>query len=177
MNKKHSLLLVTAAAAGTVIYNIWKPIKSNLPVIEDFNLAAFLGEWHEVAVINKNRNHKVKNTTYIFRANTDKSISRIEISDFITKGKTKISGKKLKFSGKPTVGALRITKFGPLTEGFNIMHIDEHYQYALIFGDNLDYMSIMSRTDDIPDDMKLKYLEYIQNAGYAIEEVVWTRKS
>jgi len=177
MNRKHSLLLVTAAAAGSVIYNIWKPIKSNLPVIEDFNLAAFLGEWHEIAVISKNRNDKIKKTTFIFRTNTDKTISRIEISDFTTKGKTKISGKKLKFRSKPTIGAFRITKFGPLTEGYNIMHIDEHYQYALLFGDNLDYMSILSRTDDIPDDMKLKYLEYIQNAGYAIEDVIWTNKT
>jgi len=52
--------------------------------------------------------------------------------------------------------------------------VEENYQQALVFGQNLDYMWILSRTKDIPPAVKEKYLDYARRSGYAVDKLVWT---
>lgn len=174
MNKKDSLLLVTAAAAGSVIYNIWKPIKSKLPVIENLSINQFLGHWYEIARFDFYWEKNLKNVTASYNLQKDGKIKVINQGQHIQSGKIKTSVGKAKYAGKPNMGTLKVSFFGPFYAGYNIMHVDEHYQYALIFGDNLNYMWILSRTKKIPHAIKEKYLEYALKAGYPIENLVWT---
>src|SRR5690606_9961166 len=74
MDKKKSLLALTAVAAGAVIYNIWKPIKSNLPVIRDFDIDRYLGKWYEIARIDFYWEKGLKNVTAEYSKNEDGSI-------------------------------------------------------------------------------------------------------
>lgn len=174
MDKKKSLLLLTAAAAGTVIYNIWKPVKSTLPVIKDFELEKYLGEWYEIARLDFFWEKGLKNVKANYSLNEDASIKVINSGVKIKDNKLKQSVGKAKFLGEPNEGALKVSFFGPFYSGYNIMHIGGNYEYALVFGENLDYMWILSRTKTITPELQAKYLEYARTAGYAVEELVWT---
>ncbi|MBD1428422.1 MULTISPECIES: lipocalin family protein [Sphingobacterium] len=174
MDKKKSLLLLTAAAAGTVIYNIWKPVKSTLPVIKDFELEKYLGEWYEIARLDFFWEKGLKNVKANYSLNEDGSIKVINSGVKIKDNKLKQSVGKAKFLGEPNEGALKVSFFGPFYSGYNIMHIGGNYEYALVFGENLDYMWILSRTKTITPELQAKYLEYARTAGYAVEELVWT---
>ena len=174
MDKKKSLLLLTAAAAGSVIYNIWKPVKSDLPVITNFELNKYLGEWYEIARLDFFWEKGLKNVTANYSLNEDGSIKVINSGVKIKDNKSKQSIGKAKFQGLPNEGALKVSFFGPFYSGYNIMHIDGDYEHALIFGENLDYMWILSRTKTISAELQTKYLNYAKSAGYAIEDLVWT---
>lgn len=174
MDKKKSLLLLTAAAAGTVIYNIWKPVKSTLPVIKDFELEKYLGEWYEIARLDFFWEKGLKNVKANYSLNEDGSIKVINSGVKFKDNKLKQSVGKAKFLGESNEGALKVSFFGPFYSGYNIMHIGGNYEYALVFGENLDYMWILSRTKMITPELQAKYLEYARTAGYAVEELVWT---
>ncbi len=175
MNKKKSLFLLTAAAAGSIIYNIWKPIKSKLPVIQDFDLERYLGKWYEIARIDFYWEKGLKNVSAEYTKNEDGSIRVNNQGIRIKDNKPKQSIGKAKPASKVVhEGALKVSFFGPFYAGYNIMHIDENYQNALIFGDNLDYMWILSRQKNIPDHIKQLYLDYAEKAGYQIEKLTWT---
>ena len=174
MDKKKSLFLLTAAAAGTVIYNIWKPVKSNLPVIKDFELEKYLGEWFEIARLDFFWEKGLKNVTANYSLNEDGSIKVINSGVKIKDNKLKQSIGKAKFQGQPNEGALKVSFFGPFYSGYNIMHIGGDYEYALIFGENLDYLWILSRTKTLPAELQAKYLEYARSAGYDVDALVWT---
>lgn len=174
MDKKKSLLALTAVAAGTLIYNIWKPVKSKLPVITDFELERYLGKWYEVARIDFYWEKGLKNVTAEYSKNTDGSINVDNRGIKIKNNKAKQSIGKAKFADAPHIGSLRVSFFGPIYSGYHIMHIDEDYQYALVFGDNLDYLWILSRTKTIPDSIKSKYLDYAVKSGYNAEKITWT---
>lgn len=175
MNKKQSLLLLTAAAAGSVIYNIWKPVKSKLPVVTDLILSKYLGDWYEIARLDFYWEKNLKNVSASYSLKKDGNIKVVNQGQHIHSGKIKTSIGKAKPVGEPTKGALKVSFFGPFYSGYNIMHIDENYQYALIFGDSLDYIWILSRTTTIPEAIKAKYLAYAQSAGYSINNLIWTK--
>lgn len=174
MDKKKSLLALTAVAAGAVIYNIWKPVKSNLPVIQDFDIDRFLGKWYEVARMDFYWEKGLKNVTAEYTQNEDGSIRVDNQGAKIKNNKPKQSIGKAKFAGEKNAGALKVSFFGPMYSGYNIMHVDEDYQYALIFGDNLDYIWILSRTKTIPYNIKKMYLDYAERSGYDIHQITWT---
>lgn len=174
MDKKKSLLLLTAAAAGTVIYNIWKPVKSDLPVITDFELNKYLGTWFEIARIDFFWEKGLKNVKANYSLNEDGTIKVENTGVRIKDNKLKQSIGKAKPQANLNEGALKVSFFGPFYAGYNIMHISDDYAYALVFGDNLDYLWILSRTKEIPEDIKSMYLNYAQEAGYDISKFTWT---
>jgi len=174
MDKKKSLLLLTAVAAGSVIYNIWKPVKSDLPVIQDFDLEKYLGKWYEIARMDFFWEKGLKNVTAEYTKNEDGTIRVNNQGVKIKNNKPTQSLGKAKMASEPNEGALHVSFFGPFYSGYNIMHLDADYQHALVFGQNLDYMWILSRQKSIPEDVKTMYLDYAQKSGYRIQDLVWT---
>ena len=51
------------------------------------------------------------------------------------------------------------------------------YQYALVVGDDLDNMWILSREKTIPEDIKQRFLTKARSLGYKTEELVWTKQN
>jgi apolipoprotein D and lipocalin family protein len=72
-----------------------------------------------------------------------------------------------------SIAMLKVSFFGPFYGGYNVLAIDEGYNYALIAGGNLDYLWILSRETAIPEDIKVKYLELAQSVGYDTSKLLW----
>jgi len=90
------------------------------------------------------------------------------------KEKNKQSLGKAIFVRNEDEGALKVSFFGPFYSGYNVVMLDEEYQYALVFGQNLDYMWLLSREKTMPEAVKQQYLDYAEKCGYAIDKLVWT---
>lgn len=176
MDKKKSLLILAATAVVTFAYNALKPVKSKVKVVEPFDLDRYLGKWHEIARLDFKWEKGLSQVTATYSKNEDGSIAVNNQGFHDQKDKWKQSIGKAKFIDSPKKAALKVSFFGPFYSGYHVVKIDPNYQYALIFGDNLDYMWILSREETIPEDIKLAYLEYARKSGYAIENLVWTKQ-
>ena len=174
MDKKKSLLLLTAVAAGTTLYNLLKPIRSNVPVVQEFDLDRYLGDWFEIARMDFFWEKNLKNVSANYSLNEDGSVGVLNQGFDTVKQKNKSRQAKASFVRKKDEGALKVSFFGPFYSGYNVVKIDENYKYALVFGENLDYMWILSRVRSIPDSVKEIYLNYAEECGYNIENLVWT---
>ena len=80
---------------------------------------------------------------------------------------------KAKFRDGKQIGKLKVSFFGPFYAGYNVIALDENYQYALVIGKNLNYLWILSRTKDIPDNIKTNFLALASEIGYDISNLVW----
>ena len=92
-------------------------------------------------------------------------------------GKTKWneSEGKAYFTGEPTTAALKVSFFGPFYGGYNVIKLDDKYQYALVSGPNRDYLWILSRTPTIPDAVKQDYLNTARELGFRVDQLVWVK--
>ncbi len=80
---------------------------------------------------------------------------------------------KAKFVGEENVAMLKVSFFGPFYGGYNVIALDENYQYALIVGKNLNYLWILARGTTIPDDVRERYLQIAQEIGYDTSALIW----
>ncbi len=176
MDKKKTLLLVAAVAAGTALYNLFKPIKSTVSVVQKFDKERYLGKWFEIARLDFHWEKNLKNVTAHYSLNKDGSIKVNNQGVNTVTGKNKQSIGKALFIGSEDEGALKVSFFGPFYSGYNVVKIDEDYKYALVFGENLDYMWILSREKSIPETIKNDYLGYAVQCGYATDNLVWTQQ-
>lgn len=174
MDKKKSLLLVSAVAIGTVVYNLVKPVRSTVKVVEDFDVERFLGKWFEIARLDFYWEKNLKNVSAVYTLLPNLDIRVENKGEDIKTGKRKKKIGKAKLTGKSTEGALKVSFFGPFYSGYNIKEIDDDYKFALIYGDNLDYLWILSRSKTVPDQIKERFLTTARESGYAIEKLVWT---
>lgn len=149
------------------------PKKAN--PITNFQVNRYLGTWYEIArfdfrfekdldntiaqySLEKNGNVKVLNSGYNYKTKEWKSANGIA-----------------KFRGDKNIAALKVSFFGPFYAGYNVLAIDDHYQYALIAGKNLDYLWILSRKKSIPDNVKGNFLKIARDIGYDISRLIWVK--
>ncbi len=71
-----------------------------------------------------------------------------------------------KFVGESDVAMLKVSFFRPFYAGDNVMAIDKDYKYALVCGDKLSYLWILSRETTIPEDIRQNYLSIAKKLGF-----------
>src|SRR5690606_38532107 len=128
MDKKKSLLLLTAVAVGTTLYNLLKPVKSNVPVVQDFNKEKYLGTWYEIARMDFRWEKNLKNVLATYALNDDGTIRVNNQGYDMVKEKYKQSIGKARFLRGEHEGALEVSFFGPFYSGYNVVDVDENYQ-------------------------------------------------
>lgn len=175
--KTFQKVIVGGTAAGIIAALIWKKFgiqkpKQAQPVM-DFDIEKYLGKWYEIARLDFRHERNLNNTTATYSMNEDGSIHVLN-EGYNTKDRawTHSEGRAI-FRGDETVGALSVSFFGPFYTGYNIICIDEDYQYALIAGKSLDYLWLLSRTKDIPEEVKNRFLIQAEFIGYDTDELLW----
>ena len=73
---------------------------------------------------------------------------------------------KAKFVGSSDTAMLKVSFFGPFYGGYNVIALDKDYKYALVAGDNVDYLWILSRETTIPEEIKTEYLKSEYGEGF-----------
>ncbi|STS79847.1 outer membrane lipoprotein blc [Klebsiella pneumoniae] len=115
--------------------------------------------------------------TATYGARSDGGISVVNRGYDPVKKRWNESDGKAYFTGAPTTAALKVSFFGPFYGGYNVIRLDDDYQYALVSGPNRDYLWILSRTPTIPAAVKQDYLNTARELGFDVDRLVWIRQT
>lgn len=159
---------------------LWGCSASSIPkgakAVENFDKSKYLGTWYEVARLDFYFERNLINTTANYSLNEDGSIKVVNRGYEPYKKIWKESEGKAKFVGKENVGMLKVSFFGPFYGGYNVVALDSNYQYALVAGEKLSYLWILSRKKTIPDHIKKEYLQIAEKIGYKTSDLIWLDK-
>lgn len=164
---------VIGAAVAFVTLSGCRSIPKGAKPVTNFKKESYLGKWYEIARLDFKHEKNLNNVTANYSLNDDNTIRVLNQGFNYKKNKQEQATGKAKFRGAESVGALKVSFFGPFYSGYNVIAIDDQYQYALVFGKSLKYMWILSRTTNIPDDIKNEYLSIAKSIGYKTENLVW----
>ncbi|WP_285009283.1 lipocalin family protein [Pedobacter faecalis] len=173
---KNALYLTLALGACAALYSACKvSIPKGAKAVKPFNAKAYLGKWYEIARLDFKYEKNLDNVTATY-SEKDGGAIKVDNRGYDTvKNKWKESIGKAKPVGDPQEGRLKVSFFGPFYSGYNVIDIDSEYRYALVVGNNLNYLWILSRTPSIPESVKNNYLKQARDLGYRTEDLVWTR--
>lgn len=176
MMKKGKAIIAVAAAAGAtgIAYALWP--KKKIPasaIVEPFNKDRYLGKWNEVARLPNLIEKDLRDLTEEYVDNEDGTIKVITRAFNPVKNKAVEATGTIKFKGLETRGQLEVAYFLPIYLDYNILDIDENYQYALVSGSGLGYLWLLSRESSMPEEMKQRFLQKSSTLGFDISKLEW----
>lgn len=144
--------------------------------VNNFEVNRYLGVWYEIARFDFRFEKDLDNTTAQYSLDENGNVKVLN-RGYNYKTKEWKSAKGIaKFRGDKNIAALKVSFFGPFYAGYNILAIDNNYQYALVAGKNLDYLWILSRGKSIPDNVKANYLKIARAIGYDTSRLIWVKQ-
>ena len=148
--------------------------KNSKPV-QNFDINKYLGTWYEIARFDFRFEKDLDNVMAQYSLNDKMNVNVINSGYNFKKDKW-VSAKGLaKFRGDKNTATLKVSFFGPFYAGYNVIALDENYKYALVAGNNLKYLWILSREKSIPENIKEKYLKLAQEIGFDTSNLIWVK--
>ncbi len=141
--------------------------------VSPFETSQYLGKWYEIARMDFKHERGLNNTTANYSLRDDGKLKVLNKGYEYKDQEWKESEGKAVFRGDNNVAALKVSFFGPFYSGYNVIDIDPEYTYALVVGRNTKYMWILSRTKNIPDDIKERFLNTTKKLGYNNDALIW----
>lgn len=154
--------------------------KSTIPekatAVSPFDVHQYLGTWYEIARIDFFFEKNLNNTTATYSLK-DNGLIKVDNQGYdYTNDKWKQSIGKAKFVASENVAKLQVSFFGPFYSGYNVIALDKDYTYALVAGESLDFLWILSREKTIPEEIKSKYLKLAKEIGYDTSRLIWVEQ-
>lgn len=143
--------------------------------VSPFNKQKYLGKWYEIARLDFKFEKDMNNTTAEYSLNSNGTIKVYNRGYNVKKKKWKQAIGKAKFAGNENTAMLKVSFFGPFYSGYNVIALDDAYQYALVAGASLKYLWILSRKPSIPAEIKDKYLKLAESIGYKTGDLLWVQ--
>jgi apolipoprotein D and lipocalin family protein len=176
MKRKERTLIAIAAGLGVagLIYAVWP--KNKIPktaIVDPFDKIKYLGLWNEIARMPNAIEKHLKDLTEEYSLNDDGTIKVTTRAHHTEKNKVVEAEGTAKFTGPATRGALKVAYFVPVYLDYNVLDVDEDYQYAMVSGSGLDYLWILSRDIDVPADITTRFLTKATSLGFDTGKLEW----
>lgn len=172
-----ALLILNLIIASVMMFSFFScsTIPEGVVAVKPFFREKYLGNWFEIARKDFKYERGLNNTTAEYTLNKDGTI-RVRNQGYNVKEMkwTQAIG-KAKFAGGESEARLKVSFFGPFYSGYNVIAIDDEYRYALVAGESLKYLWILSREVTIPAEIKEKYLKIAEKAGYNTADLIWVK--
>lgn len=169
------LLGAVSLAGGYVLWQANSPkVPAGITPVQPFDLARYLGRWFELGRVENRFERGLVKTTAEYTMNADGSV-RVVNRGFnqLKRRNTHVTG-KAKPIGAPDVAALKVSFFGPFYGGYNVVALDENYQWAIVAGSSLKYFWVLSRQPVLSAELKQRAIAVAQDIGIQPDEIYWT---
>ena len=145
--------------------------------VKEFNLQRYLGKWYEIARYDHRFERGMSGVTATYKLSPDGSISVLNAGyKRDTHGRSKfrraVGRAKIPDTARP--GRLKVSFFLWFYSDYYILELDrEGYNYALIGSSSDKYLWILSRTPQLPEDVKRLLLTAALRRGYDTNRLLW----
>lgn len=169
---------VSLGILGLVIFNSCTvKIPEGAVAVNNFEKEKYLGKWYEIARLDFKWEKDLEQVTAEYSLKDNGHIKVDNKGYNYVKKEWKQNIGEARFVNDENTGRLKVSFFKPFWGGYNVIELAGDYKYALVVGNDLDYMWILSREKTIPEDIKQRFLSKAKSLGYNTENLVWTKQN
>ncbi|QCX52545.1 lipocalin family protein [Elizabethkingia sp. JS20170427COW] len=175
MKKSEKILLSAALSAATVYYLKKRQVRlpKGVKPVKNFEILKFIGTWNVIAKLNPQPELPLSHISFDFSPN-ERGGLKVKSKGFDEVSETWTSSiGEMQFVGKFDKARFKMSFYKPLWFGFNVISIDEDYRYALVAGNSLKYLWILSKEASVPQEVRDEFLLKATRLGYNTAELVW----
>ncbi len=153
-------------------------IPKNVEPVGDFDVDRYLGTWYEIARLDHRFERGLRNVTAEYSLRSDGGLVVRNRGYAENKGEWKESVGKAYFAKDTDKGHLKVSFFGPFYGSYVVFELDkENYQYAFISGNNTNYLWLLSRTPEVPEELIERFKSMASELGFATDELIFVDQS
>ncbi|PKF74935.1 lipocalin family protein [Chryseobacterium sp. PMSZPI] len=171
--------IIVPVSLGALAYLAFHSYSVGIPrgavAVKDFDIKKYLGRWYEIARFDYKFEKNMDNVTAEYLEKSDGTIRVVNKGYNYLKKVWEESIGEAKFVKNITEARLKVSFFKPFWAGYNVIDIDEEYQYALVTGSSLKYLWILSRTTTIPESIRQRFIEKAKRIGYNTNDLIWVK--
>lgn len=145
--------------------------------VSPFDLSRYTGKWYEIARLDHSFERGLSDVSARYRPLSDGSVEVINRGFDGKRGDWREAVGRARFTGEATVGALKVSFFGPFYGGYNIIALDPDYRWAMVVGPNRDYLWILARDKQLAPEVRASLLEKAKTLGLATEKLIWVAQT
>lgn len=147
-------------------------IPKGLQPITDFDSERYLGTWYEIARLDHKFERGMSHVKATYSKRDKGGITVVNKGYIKADNEWKSVEGKAFLNGKPNEGRLKVSFFGPFYGGYNIVILDENYNYSLVAGPNRDSLWILSRTKEMDKETYNSLVQQAKIWGFATDELI-----
>lgn len=145
----------------------------NVTPVDNFKLDRYLGKWYEIARLDHSFERGLSRVTAEYSLRDDGGVKVLNRGYNDEKKEWKEAEGKAYFVERPDQGYLKVSFFGPFYGSYIIMELDkENYQYSLVCGPDKSYLWILSRTPELPQQIKSMLIEKASKLGFDTAKLI-----
>ncbi|MGP4845916.1 lipocalin family protein [Marinobacter sp. 1Y8] len=177
MNPVKRLWLVCVVGAS-VWLTACTGLPENVTPVNNFDAERYLGTWYEVARLPHSFEEGLSQVKAEYTLKDDGNIRVVNTGYSAESGEWERAEGVAKFVESPDVGHLKVSFWGPFYASYVVVLLDhDNYQYSLVTGPDKDYLWLLSREKQLPDEVKDEMLKVAGEAGYPLDELIWVDQS
>ena len=142
--------------------------KNEIPPVNNFNLARYMGQWYEIARLPHSFEDGVTDAQAIYTLQDD---GTVVIENYGIKNKIPTFAHAIARSAVPgsDLGLLEVSFFYPFYTMYKIIYLNKDYTLAIVTGNSMDYLWILARKPTISRQELASCLAMIEKWGYAVK--------
>lgn len=142
--------------------------------VEDFDAERYLGQWYEIARLDHSFERGLEQVTATYSRRDDGGIHVVNRGFDPGSGEWKEAEGKAYFVRSPQEGYLKVSFFGPFYGSYVVFDLDRaEYNRAYVAGPNHNYLWFLSRTPDVSDADKSRFVDVAAAAGYDTSQLIF----
>ncbi len=150
-------------------------VPEGIEPVTGFEVERYMGRWYEVARLDHSFERGMEQVTATYELRPDGTVAVLNRGFRADKGEWGEASGKAKFRGETDVAALKVSFFGPLYGGYNVVDLDPDYQHALIAGPNRSYLWILARTPTPPRAEVERLVAKARSLGFDTSQLIYVK--
>lgn len=151
-------------------------VPDGITPVTGFDAERYLGKWYEVARLDHSFERGLEQVSAEYSLRDDGDIRVINRGYNTVKQQPEEAEGRAKFVGAKNVGQLKVSFFGPFYGAYNIVELDPNYQYALITGNDREYLWILSRTPQLDAAIQQRLVDKAKSLGFATDKLIFVKQ-
>ncbi len=171
------LFMAPMLLAIATLFNGCTGIPKDVQPVSGFELDRYLGKWYEVARLDHSFERGLSKVTADYSMREDGGVRVLNKGYSTTEDKWDEAEGKAYFIEDTQTGHLKVSFFGPFYASYVIAALDQvNYEYAFITGPDTDYLWLLSRTPEIDQTTRARFIEFAQTKGFATQKLIWVEQ-
>lgn len=166
---------LAALAAAWLVTGCGPSTPEGIEPIEGFEVERYMGRWYEIARLDHRFERGMEQVTAHYTLQPDGTVEVVNRGFATADRRWQEARGKARFVGRPDVGALEVSFFGPFYGGYNIVDLDPAYRHALVAGPNRSYLWILSRTPQPPREEVERLVARAADLGFDTPSLIYVR--